>query len=225
MLPAMRVLAVPVKSLERAKSRLSPILSPVERAALSLEMFEDVLDACLAQAEWETLVISHDEAVLEVGVRRGARPIVEKGRSLLDAVRQLEGDTPRGSSPSNQLAVVLADLPLITDQALRTALAAGPRKGVVAAPAASDGGTNLLLRRPPSIIAPRFGRASFAKHRWAARRARVPFEEVSLPELAFDLDRPDDLNRVVAEGRATRTRSACLEMGVPERLRTRAFNS
>jgi 2-phospho-L-lactate/phosphoenolpyruvate guanylyltransferase len=225
MLPAMRVLAVPVKSLERAKSRLSPILSPVERAALSLVMFEDVLDACLAQAEWETLVISHDEAVLEVGVRRGARPIVENGRSLLDAVRQLEGDTARGSNPFNQLAVVLADLPLITDQALRTALAAGPRRRVVAAPAASDGGTNLLLRRPPSIIAPRFGRASFAKHRWAARRARVPFEEVSLPELAFDLDRPDDLNRVVAEGRATRTRSACLEMGVPERLRTRAFNS
>jgi 2-phospho-L-lactate guanylyltransferase len=225
MLPAMRVLAVPVKSLERAKSRLSPILSPVERAALSLVMFEDVLDACLAQAGWETLVISHDEAVLEVGVRRGARPIVEKGRSLLDAVRQLEGYAARGSHPSNQLAVVLADLPLLTDQALRTALAAGPSTGVVAAPAASDGGTNLLLRRPPSIIAPRFGRASFAKHRWAARRARVPFEEVSLPELAFDLDRPDDLNRVVAEGMATRTRSACLEMGVPERLRARAFNS
>jgi 2-phospho-L-lactate/phosphoenolpyruvate guanylyltransferase len=225
MLPAMRVLAVPVKSLERAKTRLSPILSPAERAALSLVMFEDVLDACLAQDGWQTWVVSHDEAVLETGVRRGARPFVEKGRSLLDAVRQIEGEAALGSRRSNQLAVVLADLPLVTDHAVRAALAAGQKTAVVAAPAASDGGTNLLLRRPPSIIAPRFGRTSFAKHRWAARRARVAFEEVALPELAFDLDRPDDLIRVVAEGRATRTRSACLEMGVPERLRSRAFNS
>jgi 2-phospho-L-lactate/phosphoenolpyruvate guanylyltransferase len=225
MLPAMRVLAVPVKSLERAKSRLSPILSPVERAALSLVMFEDVLDACLAQEGWETWVVSHDEAVLETGARRGATPLVEKGRSLLDAVRQIESEAPLAPLPTNQLAVVLADLPLVTERAVQAALAAGSGPGVVAAPAASDGGTNLLLRRPPSIIAPRFGRASFAKHRWAARRARVHFEEISLPELAFDLDRPEDLHRVMAEGRATRTRSACLEMGVPERLRTRASNS
>ena len=70
MLPAMRVLAVPVKSLERAKNRLSSVLSLGERAALSLVMFEDVLDACLAQPDWETWVVSRDEAVLEIGARR-----------------------------------------------------------------------------------------------------------------------------------------------------------
>lgn len=227
MLPAMRVLAVPVKSLERAKSRLSAILSPAERAALSLVMFEDVLDACIAQGDWETWVVSHDEAVLEVGVRAGARAILEDGRSLLQAVRQVEveaaGRSP--SSSSTQLAVVLADLPLITADAVTTALSLGPRVGVVAAPAASDGGTNLLLRRPPSIISARFGRASFAKHRWAARRARVAFEEIRRSELAFDLDRPEDLVRVLVEGGTGRTRSACLEMGVPERLRARASSS
>jgi 2-phospho-L-lactate guanylyltransferase len=221
MLRAMRVLAVPVKSLERAKTRLSPMLSPAERAALSLVMLEDVLDACVAQDGWETWIVSHDEAVLETGVRRGARPVIEKGRSLLEAIRQLEAEAVLRNHPAGELAVILADLPLITEETVRVAITAGRTRGVVAAPAASDGGTNLLLRRPPSVIAPRFGRASFAKHRWAARRARVPFEEIDLPQLAFDVDRPEDLARIVAARSASRTRSACLEMGVPERLRSR----
>lgn len=214
---------MPVKSLDRAKSRLCSILSPAERAALSLVMFQDVLDACLAQAEWETWVVSHDEAVLEVGARRGARPLPEVGKSLLEAVRQVETEMTTRSHASNRLAVVLADLPLVTVEALGSALTFGDRFAVVGAPAASDGGTNLLLRRPPSIIPARFGRSSFAKHRWAARRARVGFEQVSLIELAFDLDRPEDLARILMEGENRRTRSACLEMGVPERLRVHAF--
>ncbi len=224
MLPAMQVLAVPVKSLDRAKNRLSSVLSPGERAALSLVMFEDVLDACLAQSEWDTWVVSHDEAVLEVGARKGARPIVETGTSLLESVRQVEGQmTPRSHS-ANELGVVLADLPLVTAEALASALALGGRVGVVAAPAASDGGTNLLLRRPPSIIPARFGSSSFAKHRWAARRVRTGFEEIRRPELAFDLDRPEDLARVLADGVGHRTRAACLEMGMPGRLRVLAIN-
>ena len=219
MLPAMRVLAIPVKSLEHAKTRLASILSPAERAALSLVMLEDVLDACLAQKSWEVWVVSRDEAALEIGVRRSARPLLEKGASLLDAIRQTEAEvTKRGA----RLAVVLADLPLISEDALSAALALGDRSKVVAAPAGSDGGTNLLLRRPPSVIPARFGSSSFAKHRWAARRARVSFEEIRRPELAFDLDRPEDLARVLAEGGTRRTRSACLEMGLPERLRVRA---
>jgi 2-phospho-L-lactate/phosphoenolpyruvate guanylyltransferase len=220
MLRAMRVLAVPVKSLERAKSRLAPVLSPAERAALTLIMFQDVLEACVVQQDWETWVVSRDEAILEVGVRQGARALVENGTSLLDAIRQAESEL---LSPSSALCVVLADLPLVTAEAISQAVGSAGGSAVVAAPASSDGGTNLLYRRPPSVIPARFGRSSFAKHRWAARKARVPFEEVRLPELNFDLDRPEDLTRVIADGGARRTRSACLEMGVPERLRVQAL--
>jgi hypothetical protein len=55
----------------------------------------------------------------------------------------------------------------------------------------------------------------------------VTFQEVRSPELAFDLDRPQDLVKVVAApplppGSGGRTRSVCLEMGLPERLRVGA---
>jgi 2-phospho-L-lactate guanylyltransferase len=214
----MRVLAVPVKPLERAKSRLAPVLSVRERAAITLAMLEDVLDAALAQPGWDTWVVSRAEAALEIAARRRARPVVEVGRSLLQAIRQVEGEVPAHRS---ELAVLLADLPLLTAGALAEALEA--RGPVVASPADSDGGTNLLLRRPPGAIRARFGRSSFAKHQWAARRAGVGFEEVRNPAIGFDLDRPDDLTRLLASsGGAGRTRSVCLELRVAERLRVRA---
>jgi len=211
----MRVIAVPVKPLEEAKRRLSRILSPAERAVLSLAMLEDVLDACQTQEGWDVWVVSRAEPALEVAARRGARPLLESGRSLLEAIGQAEL-VMRGRWSS--LAGVLADLPFITPQGLSRALALGSKSGVVAAPAESDGGTNLLLRRPPTAIPARFGRSSFARHRAEAYRLGVSFREARFPELGFDLDRPGDLARVAAGTRPTRTREVCVGLGVAERL-------
>jgi 2-phospho-L-lactate guanylyltransferase len=218
----MQVLVVPVKSLERAKSRLASVLRAEERAALSLAMLEDVLDACGAQESWETWVVSHDRAVATVSGRHGAEVLPEEGRSLLAAVRQAEKAMAGRGGASGRLAVLLADLPFLSAPTLSAALALGENAPVVAAPAGSDAGTNLLVRHPATAISARFGRASFAKHVWAARRARLPFVEARFPELAFDLDRPGDLARVLSSDRSGRTRSACLEMGLAARLREHA---
>jgi 2-phospho-L-lactate/phosphoenolpyruvate guanylyltransferase len=209
-----RAIAVPVKSLARAKSRLAPLLSPLERAVLSLAMLEDVLDAALAVPGWETWVISPDEAVLEIAVRRGAAPIVEHRPPLSAAVRQVEEETHERGATS--LAVLLADLPLVTANELSDALhTLGP---VVAAPAATDGGTNFLLRRPPRAIPARFGPDSFRKHVDSARTRGMPLSTVEAPGLAFDLDLPEHAARVLAGGEGDRTLSTLRELGVEERL-------
>jgi 2-phospho-L-lactate guanylyltransferase len=213
----MRVLAVPVKSLERAKTRLAGVLSPAERAALTLAMLCDALDACRAQKDWETWVASPDPAVLEVSARMGATPFHEDTGTLVGALREVER---RVAGPRAELAVLLADVPTVTPAVLADALMFDA--AVVAAPASSDGGTNLLVRWPPDVIPVRFGPNSFARHRWAARRARVTFEEVRTPALAFDIDRPDDLAALIAapsDGSATRTREACQEFDLEARLR------
>lgn len=215
----MRVMAVPVKSLDRAKSRLSPILSSSERAALSLAMLEDVLDACVAQAGWEVWLVSRDPAVLDTGGKWGARPVLEAGRSLRQAIRQVERAFP---DPAGELAVVLADLPLLTAAALRLALRSATRGEVAAVAAESDGGTNMLVRKPAEVIPARFGRSSFARHRAEAYRAGVTFQEVRSAEVGFDLDRPADMARLLDSSAPGRARSACLEMGLPDRLVVRA---
>ena len=211
----MRVVAVPVKSLERAKSRLSQVLTPLERAALTLAMLEDVLDACLRMPGWQTWVVSPDESVLEVSARRRARPIVEEKAGLTAAIRQVQEE----AAEADALAVVLGDLPLLTAESLARVLSTlGP---VVAAPAASEEGTNVLLRRPPMVIPPRFGTNSFRKHREAAELRELPFAVVHAPELSFDLDTPDDIAQLLEWRRASRTRQACGEMGLAERLNLR----
>jgi 2-phospho-L-lactate guanylyltransferase len=209
----MRVLAVPVKSPTAAKSRLSPVLTRPERAALTVALLEDVLDACLGSPEWETWVISPDADLLTLAAERGARPVEEGGHTLLEAVRQVEGNAGDAAAA---LAILLGDLPYLTADELRGALAADG--AVVAAPAASDGGTNLLVRRPPSVIRARFGRSSFDKHRWAARRAGVTMTEVHGAGLERDLDRPEDLRALLASGHEGRTLSACIAMGLASRL-------
>jgi 2-phospho-L-lactate guanylyltransferase len=213
----MRALAVPVKPLHRSKTRLSPAVTPAERATLTLAMLEDVLDACLKQSSWETWVVSGSPEALGLARRTGARAMSEVGSSLLEAVRQAEVDLP---GDSDELAIVLADLPLLTAGALSDALSLPG--SVVAAPAESDEGTNLLVRRPPTAIAARFGRTSYRRHRAGAYRQGLTFQEARSPELGFDLDRPADLLTLLAMDVANRTTSACRSMGLPDRLRVGA---
>jgi len=209
-----RAIVLPVKSLDDTKARLGPVLGPMERAALTLAMLEDVLDAALAVPGWETWVLSPDGAVLEVSATRGAVTLVEEEPPLGQAIRQAEAEAEgRGA---DALAVLLPDTPLVTTAALtRTVHTLGP---VVIAPAADERGTNLLLRRPPHAIDAHFGPDSFRRHVEAAAEADLPLAVCERPELAFDLDAPDDILTVLRSPRPTRTRAVLLELGADERL-------
>jgi hypothetical protein len=59
-----RAIVLPVKSLSESKTRLSAVLSTLERGALTLAMLEDVMDATQSLTGWETWVVSPDEVVL-----------------------------------------------------------------------------------------------------------------------------------------------------------------
>jgi 2-phospho-L-lactate/phosphoenolpyruvate guanylyltransferase len=212
-LGAVRAIALPVKSLDESKGRLAPLLSPLERATITLAMLEDVMDATLTMPGWETWVISPDETVLEIAARRGATPIVEERPPLANAIHQVEVDaTERGA---DALAVLLPDTPLITSVALTRALhTLGP---VVLAPAADETGTNFLLRRPPSAIASGFGPDSYRRHLEAAAEADLPATVVGAPELAFDVDDPSDILSLARTPRPGRTAQVIEELDLPER--------
>ena len=215
----MHVLAVPVKPLDRAKRRLSPVLSPEERARLTVAMLEDVLDAAEAQSGWDVWVVSGSREVVDVARGSGARPVRDTAGSLRGALREVEAEIA-ATRPGSALAVVLADLPRISARALATALDVGG--AVVAAPAASDGGTNVLVRRPASVIPSRFGRSSFDRHRAESYRAGVTFRDVRVPELTFDLDTPADLAHLLAGPPVGRAFALCSELGVADRLAAHA---
>lgn len=212
-----RPIVLPVKSLSASKSRLAPVLSPLERGALTLAMLEDVMDATQAIPGWETWVVSPDEAVLEVALRRGAHAVREERPPLRNAITQVEEEAM--GRVADALAVLLPDTPLVSTEALLRALhTLGP---VVMAPSADEGGTNLLIRRPPTVIPARFGTDSYRKHLEAAAVADLPVAVVERPELAFDLDLPSDILAVLEARRPGRTREVCLDMDLASRIATR----
>jgi 2-phospho-L-lactate guanylyltransferase len=211
----MRVVAVPVKSLSRAKTRLSPALTGLERGALTLAMLEDVLDAALSVPGWETWVVSPDEVALEIAAGRGAQPIPEAKPPLANAIRQVEAKARQDGATA--LAVLPADVPLVTVETLHEALRT--LGAVVLARSADGSGTSLLLRRPPRAIPARFGPDSFRRHVELAEARGLPVSIVERPELSFDVDRPDDILTLLADGRRGRTREVCLQMDLGARLR------
>lgn len=214
----MRAIAIPVKSLARAKTRLSSELTTLERGALTLAMLEDVLDAALAVPGWETWVVSVDEVALEVAARRGARPIHEEKPPLSSAIRQVERLAKEREADA--LAVLPCDVALVTAEALTAALRTlGP---VVIARSGEDLGTSLLVRRPPRAIPARFGPESFRRHLALATARGLPTAVIDRPELSFDLDAPGDILALLATGRQGRTREVCLDMDLAERLKVYA---
>ena len=214
----MRAIVLPVKFLSETKSRLAPMLSPLERGALTLAMLEDVMDVTQQLSGWATWVISPDEAVLEIALGRSAHAIREEKPPLGNAIRQAEEEAVgRGV---DTLAVLLPDTPLLTTEALTRALhTLGP---VVLAPSIDESGTNLLVRRPPTAIDARFGTDSYRKHLEAAALADLPTAIVGSQELGFDLDLPGDILTLLDAQRLGRTREVCLDMDLASRIATRA---
>jgi 2-phospho-L-lactate guanylyltransferase len=213
-----RVIALPVKSLTEAKGRLDPVLTPLERGALTLAMFEVVLGVTQSVAGWETWVVSPDEAVLEIALSRGVHAIEEEQPPLAGAIRQVDEEAE--GRLVDALAVLLPDTPLVTHAALTRALRT--LGAVVVAPSADEGGTNLMIRRPPRSIEARFGEDSFRRHVRAAGDAEVPMAVVRAPELAFDLDVPGDILTVLGSRREGRTLQVCRELDLGARLEARA---
>ncbi len=210
----MRAIALPVRSLEESKSRLDAVCTPLERAAITLAMLEDVIDETERITGWQTWVVSPDETVLELAMGRGVHTLAEERGPLGNAVRQVEEEA--AARGVEALAVLLPDTPLLSAWALTKALhTLGP---VVLAPSTDELGTNLLLRRPPSAIGAHFGADSYRRHLEAAAERGVPTSIVELSDLAFDLDVPSDILTVLETRRPGRTLEVCRELDLGSRI-------
>ena len=181
---------VPVKRLDTAKSRLASVLAPDERAALMRRLLGGVLGAVRdAGVERVTLVTSE--------------PLALEGTSLWDdhglpwnealalAIREVVVEPVVG--------IISADLPLLAADDVRALLAAVPERGIAIA-RATDGGTNGVAIRPPDAVGTCFGSPGSALlHAALATAAGVESVLVDRPGLAFDVDTPEDLERIQGE--------------------------
>lgn len=213
---------IPVKELEGAKHRLSPLLAPPERQALARVMIAEVLDAvAAARGLAGILVVTLDPWAATEARRIGARVVIDGARdghtgSVNGGIRALLAEGRRG------MLTMPGDIPAATPAEIEAVLAAHPRegRGFTIAPAHDEKGSNAVLLSPPDAVPLRFGDDSYFPHLDAARRQGIEPRIVPCPGIAMDIDHPVDLRLFLAlpQSRGTRTRAFLQESGIAARL-------
>ena len=197
---------VPVRGLAEGKTRLGETLDAEERETLIVGLLHRLLEIL---AGWppsrRTHVVSDDAIVRRVAQEHGASVVSEPAAGDLNAAL-VAARSAAVARHASAILILPADLPLVTMASLDrlldaadAALAAGHGQPlVVAAPSDARGGTNALLLSPPNVIEPAFGPGSLEAHVRAARAADASVQLVIDPQLGFDLDTPEDLERIDA---------------------------
>ena len=174
---------VPIKAFHEAKGRLDHALSPSERSALARSMAARVIEAA---APLPVAVVCDDNDVAGWARHRGALVVWEPGRGLNGAVEA--GVDHLRDAGVVQVTVSHADLP----RASRIA-EVGSAPGITLVPDRFGNGTNVIAL--PTDVGFRFsyGPGSFARHRAEAVRIGLPVHVLDLPDLAWDIDEPEDM--------------------------------
>jgi 2-phospho-L-lactate guanylyltransferase len=176
---------IPIRAFALGKARLAAALDGAERAALGRRWAAQVVHAA---APMPVVVVSSDP-----DVRAWARDLaldVLDDPGTLDAAAAAGRDHLRAMG-CGRVVVAHADLPRAHDLVRLARDAARPVVALV--PCHRDDGTPVLS--VPTAVDFRFayGPGSFRQHATEARRLGLGLRVVRDPDLAFDVDVPDDL--------------------------------
>ncbi len=202
---------VPVKPLDRAKSRLHELPASL-RAELVLAMAVDTVAAAVGCASVAAVYVVTDDplvgpAVLGLGAvvvpdvpDAGLNPALEYGATMAARAR-----------PDCGVAALAADLPALTSAGLEAALAGAGRH---ARALATDGrgGTTLLAVGSGLPLRPEFGEGSEGRH---IRGGAVALAVTGAEGLRIDVDTAADLAAAARLGLGARTRAVLAS--VPDR--------
>jgi 2-phospho-L-lactate guanylyltransferase len=181
---------IPAKPFTESKQRLSPVLSHRERISLSKNLLQHTILAAMPIGP--VAVVSRCAAVRNFAAEIGTQTLVEKQANLNAAIRQ--GITWAKTQGCSGVLILPLDLPLLSTAVIKGLLDVGLQHSpsIVIAPCRHSKGTNALLLNPPSLIQPHFGPASFDTQQKLAQKVDISPKIYNAPELAFDLDIPED---------------------------------
>ena len=197
---------VPVKKFENAKARLSSMLSADDRIHLSSLMLDDTLSVLggVQQLE-EIVVVSSDKRAGEIAARHGAKFLHEQKESGVNPAVKLANIYSRRSADAT--VVIPQDLPLLDtiDVAMACDLAKNESKCIVICPSLRYDGTNLLLRKPASVMETYYDNNSYETHIKSARDQGILVKLFLSKRLMSDIDIPEDARQLAKESGSGKT--------------------
>ncbi len=182
---------VPMKRLAEGKTRLANVLTPEQRAGISLGMLRQVLQAVEESPIDKVWVVGGDAHVKDIAEEMGASWLDELGEDLNDTLAKAFKIV---AEQGNSCLYIPGDLPFLKSSDLHSVLNATRRQSnITLAPARRDGGTNGILVPSGIDFSPELGPRSFSRHLAKAGELGVSVAFCYSPGLGLDLDIPEDL--------------------------------
>lgn len=203
---------VPVKPLRDSKSRLSHILRPDERAALTRDILGRTLQVLGdVKGIFRTLVVSRDPAVLKIARQHGASTFSESDKQDLN-MALTRAMHIAVAQQANSILVLPSDLPFLTPEDVEMMITGVElhssngngngyhmqNRAITICSDHNEEGTNALLLSPPTGFTFRYGPDSFERHIEEAKRIGMGQRIIHAPGIKFDLDTEEDWQTYVA---------------------------
>lgn len=187
---------IPVRAFALGKARLAAQLDDTARVELARRLADRV---AAAAGELPTVVVSSAPDVRDWARSRGVDVIDDPGSLDEAAAAGRAWVEARGRA---RAVIAHADLPLA--RTLSPLARDAGRPIVAAVPCHRDDGTTVLSVPVAARFGFAYGPGSFRRHAAEARRAGLGFRVIRDAELAFDVDVPDDLDRLAPLDHRTR---------------------
>ncbi len=189
---------IPIKGFERGKSRLSEVLAPLERAELARDLFEHVVRVLRASpAIDEIAVVSDSVEACKHAERLGVVALsdADDSQGLADVVDGALQDLERRGATS--VMICMSDLPDLTVQDIASVARQLDESDVVLVPDLLQQGTNVIALKPATCLPSCLGHEdSLRRHHARARDLGLTVSIQLSSGIAFDIDRPRDLERL-----------------------------
>jgi len=189
---------IPIKGFDRGKSRLSEVLNPIERARLARDLFEHVVGVLRSSPAIDQIaVVSDSPEACEHARRLGVVALADAddSRGLSDVVDGALQDLERRGATS--VLICMGDLPELTVQDIASVVRQLDDSDIVLVPDLLQRGTNVIAMKPATVLPSCLGHEdSLHRHHARARELGLRVSVQLSSGIAFDVDRPRDLERL-----------------------------
>lgn len=184
-----------MKRLADAKSRLAPLLTPLERTALATRLLVNVVEAARrTSGVGEVVVVSPDRIMPAIVGRDDVRHLREPRPNGLNAAIEF-ASAKLAVAGHRRVLLLPADLPRIQPKHIEALIDAHRQSASdIIVPANDGNGTNALLIEIPPRFPLAFGPDSLTRHIANAARARQQLVVHGCPAIGADVDLPGDLH-------------------------------
>lgn len=193
---------VPVKRFENAKSRLSSMLDTQDRITLSSLMLEDTLQILsVAPPLTQVIIVSADKRADEIATKHGAKFLPEEKEKGVNSAVALADGYCIEKEAADATIVIPHDLPLLDSIVISKACELAEKEStcIVICPSVRYDGTNMLLRKPPSVIGTFYETDSYNMHVRTAIKLGIPVKPLLSKSLMYDIDTPEDALQLIKE--------------------------